>query len=261
MIFDCFPFFNELDLLEIRFHELFDVVDYFVLSEATVTHQNNPKPLYYQENKNRFSAFSSKIIHNVITDASPLYKGDPWNIDHHMHDNCHTRGYFSPDDLVIIGDADQIIRASVLDGLHYTSPLQFELLYSYYFFNCVHTEMKWPRSFLLKAQDIIIPPHDIRYHPNLYKPGFSLVKDAGWHFSYMGGIQRIREKTAAFSDPSCNNPVFMDEQHLLQVINEGRDLYNRTNEGPMAFVPLDNSFPKYILDHKDKFKDSIKEMP
>lgn len=56
MIIDCFTFFNELDVLEIRLRELDGVVDRFVLVEATLTHQGKPKPLLYAENKERFAA-------------------------------------------------------------------------------------------------------------------------------------------------------------------------------------------------------------
>ena len=55
MIYDCFSFYNELDLLEIRLNVLKGTVDKFVLAEATVTHTGHPKPLYYAENKARFA--------------------------------------------------------------------------------------------------------------------------------------------------------------------------------------------------------------
>ena len=61
-VYDCFTFFNEIDLLEIRLNELNDVVDYFVIVEGTQTFQNKPKPSYYLENKKRFKDFESKII-------------------------------------------------------------------------------------------------------------------------------------------------------------------------------------------------------
>ena len=56
MIYDCFTAFNELELLEIRLHELSPVVDRFVLVEATRTHSNLPKPLYFRDNWSRFAA-------------------------------------------------------------------------------------------------------------------------------------------------------------------------------------------------------------
>lgn len=66
MVYDCFPFFNELDLLELRLRELSPVVDKFVLVEATRTFQKKEKPLVFEENKNRFSSFLDKIEHIVV---------------------------------------------------------------------------------------------------------------------------------------------------------------------------------------------------
>ena len=65
-VFDVFPFFNELDLLEIRLNILNPYVDYFVLSESTKTFSGLDKPLFYEENKERFAEFNHKIIHNIV---------------------------------------------------------------------------------------------------------------------------------------------------------------------------------------------------
>jgi beta-1,4-mannosyl-glycoprotein beta-1,4-N-acetylglucosaminyltransferase len=54
VIYDCFPFFNELELLELRLHELAPVVDRHVLVEATVTHSGQPKPLHFADNEDPF---------------------------------------------------------------------------------------------------------------------------------------------------------------------------------------------------------------
>ncbi|HXP48954.1 MAG TPA: hypothetical protein VN922_03315, partial [Bacteroidia bacterium] len=70
MVYDCFTFFNELDILEIRLNVLDKVVDKFVLVEATRTHQGKEKPLYYNENKTRYVAFADRIIH-IIIDTFP----------------------------------------------------------------------------------------------------------------------------------------------------------------------------------------------
>ena len=69
MIYDCFIFFNELELLELRLNELAGVVDKFVLVEATRTFTNEPKPLFFQENRARFREFDSRIIHVVVADS------------------------------------------------------------------------------------------------------------------------------------------------------------------------------------------------
>lgn len=62
-VFDCFPFFNELDLLELRMRMLDDVVDYFVLAEADRTYSNQPKPLIFAENRDRFDRWKDRIIY------------------------------------------------------------------------------------------------------------------------------------------------------------------------------------------------------
>jgi len=61
-VFDSFIFFNELDLLELRLNILNDVVDYFVLTESPFTVSGNEKPLYYQDNKDRFGKFNDKMF-------------------------------------------------------------------------------------------------------------------------------------------------------------------------------------------------------
>src|SRR5271165_7084860 len=75
MIVDCFTFFDEFDVLEIRLKELSSVVDRFVLAEARQTFQGSPKPLYFQENAARFRPFLNKIEH-LIVDLPET--DDPW---------------------------------------------------------------------------------------------------------------------------------------------------------------------------------------
>ncbi len=75
-IYDCFAFFNELDILRIRIEELKDVVDKFILVEATKTHSGNPKPLYYQEFIHEFAEYQDKIIHYVVDDMPEVINGD-----------------------------------------------------------------------------------------------------------------------------------------------------------------------------------------
>ena len=69
MVYDCFQFFNELDILKLRMHVLSDVVDKFVISESTVTFSGDKKPLYFQENEEMFAEFSDRIIHRIVDDT------------------------------------------------------------------------------------------------------------------------------------------------------------------------------------------------
>src|SRR5215207_4343303 len=84
-VFDCFPFFNELDVLEIRLAELDALVDCFVIVEATRTFTAKPKPLYYADNRERYDRFSHKIIH-VVVDDLPLDAPTHWIREAHQRE-------------------------------------------------------------------------------------------------------------------------------------------------------------------------------
>jgi len=123
MIFDCFTFFNELDLLEIRLFELYAIVDHFVLVEANKTFQGDPKPYYFKENESKFARFASKIIYVPIeipdgdlrSQISTYAENPTWAREYYQRDQI-ARGLSeaSPDDLIIVSDVDEIISAKKL---------------------------------------------------------------------------------------------------------------------------------------------------
>jgi len=66
MIYDCFTFFNELELLNIRLEELSPHVDYFIIAEADKTHSGKKKEFIFLKNKNLFKKWDKKIIYLPI---------------------------------------------------------------------------------------------------------------------------------------------------------------------------------------------------
>ncbi len=77
-------FFNELDVLEVRLNELYDVVDKFILVEATKTFTNQDKPLWFEKNKERFAHFLNKIEH-IIIDEYPEFDA-AWTFENYQRD-------------------------------------------------------------------------------------------------------------------------------------------------------------------------------
>ena len=71
MIYDCIPFFNELDILKLRMQIMAPYVDKFVLEEATVTFSGEPKEMIFAKHRDMFAEFEDKIIY-VAVDDSPL---------------------------------------------------------------------------------------------------------------------------------------------------------------------------------------------
>lgn len=113
-VFDCFPFFNELDVLEIRLAELDALVDYFVIVESTRTFTAKPKPLYYADNRTRYDRYAHKIIH-VIVDDLPLNAPTHWLRESHQRDAImRGLGEAQPDDRIIISDCDEIPKPDLL---------------------------------------------------------------------------------------------------------------------------------------------------
>ena len=63
-VYDCFPFFNENDLLEIRINQHWDFVDKFIITEAGETHTGKPKPFNFDHE--RFEQYKSKVIYRTF---------------------------------------------------------------------------------------------------------------------------------------------------------------------------------------------------
>ena len=201
MIYDCFTFFNELDLLEIRLNTLDKVVDKFIIAEATVTHTNRPKPLYYAENKARFKKFKDKIIHVVIEDSPDV--NVPWIIINHQM-SVVTRGLKGlkpkPNDTIIISCVDEIPKPERIieykdkPGKHKV----FLQNFSYYFLNCFDytVDGKWDGARMFSYKDLMTYPTP--YIARFTKPDL-LIPDGGWHFSFIGDIKKIQYKMTAMA--------------------------------------------------------------
>lgn len=282
MIYDCFMFFNELELLEIRLNELSGVVDKFVLVEATKTFSNKPKPLYYENNKERYSNFKDRIIHIIVDDSPDT--DNPWVLDHYQK-NCIQRGLVDakPQDVIIISDADEIPKAktvsALLKNLKYdTSPFYdvaryiikknmirryfkrivrnynpfiyvFQQKPFYYYLNLAATvHSQWYGTRLLFYRDFTLAD-EVRYS------GYKIVKDGGWHFSYMGGAQRIAQKIKSFAHSELDKPQYTNTNSINELIKNKRLLSDPSEI--LKPVPVDESFPRYIVENQSKYKDWI----
>lgn len=255
MVYEGFTFFNELELLELRLNELDRVVDRFVLVESTRTFQGADKPLYYLENKERFSAFGDKIIHIVVDDFPQ--GANPWALEAYQR-NCIARGLVDcePDDTILISDLDHIVRAEILEeckDYHGPGNISLVLWYFYYYLNyrCI-TNDETAASRLLKFRNFTEANAIFRSQPEL------IIDDAGWHFSYMGGVERIISKIEAFSHAEFNNAVFKDAALIRRLIDAGLDLFGRANYR-FETVEIDESFPRYLRENLDRFAPYLRD--
>lgn len=235
MIYDCFTFFNELDILEARLHEMSPVVDRFVLVEAKQTFTGKPKPLYFHKNKARFASFANQIEHVIVdfpSDLSHMHgkkcTNDAWAREHYQRQQIG-RGLrmADPDDLVIVSDVDEILSARVLkrvvaqrrrgDLTVFTMPI-----YAYFANRRAHgpewtlgPRMVESRHFKdgqrlrmtkLYASRALARTTLGRVHTRLWNwvncgvAGRVVeVNGAGWHLSSIGSWQSFRQKIEAYS--------------------------------------------------------------
>jgi beta-1,4-mannosyl-glycoprotein beta-1,4-N-acetylglucosaminyltransferase len=77
-----------------------------------------------------------------------------------------------------------------------------------------------------------------------------LIEDGGWHFGFLGGPEKIREKIKAFAHVEFNSPTYHSDRNLTKCIAEGKDIFRRDYD-----YKLDNDLklPKYLTDNKEKF--------
>jgi beta-1,4-mannosyl-glycoprotein beta-1,4-N-acetylglucosaminyltransferase len=237
-IIDTFTFFNELPMLLLRLTELNDVVDTFVLVEATITHSGLPKPLFFQENKAMFEKFLHKIVH-VVTDLPNLPETKTWDREEAQRTAIY-RGLsqvsLNPDDLVIVSDLDEIPDSNKLSQLK-ENGLQggIHCLYMdmyYYNTTCKMTHL-WKHAKIMEFRQLEGSPNlntiRLEYRYPYIHPG-------GWHFSYFGDADLIQTKLKSFAHSEFNTEFYTDTERIQKMINERRDLFER-DYVPTIYVP------------------------
>jgi beta-1,4-mannosyl-glycoprotein beta-1,4-N-acetylglucosaminyltransferase len=118
-VVDAFTFYNELNMLEYRLTLMDEVVDYFVLVESTHTDSGNKKPLFFDENKQRYAKWLHKIIHIVVRDTPYVApRIEQQRINEHHRRNCIARGIeqidLMPKDIIMISDINEITDPLIL---------------------------------------------------------------------------------------------------------------------------------------------------
>ena len=254
MLIDAFIFYNELDMLYYRLSLLYDLVDKFVLVEATKTFIGHDKPLFFQENRARFEKFLPKIVH-IIDDGlivPNVEKKEQWSNESHQR-NCINRGLeqltLHPSDHIIISDVDEIPNPAVLKALN--PSVQYIALSQdmfYYNLNFKQTT-KWafPKivSYIYYAYYLKSTPQACR--ENWGVQGF--VPNGGWHLSYFGDVEYIRNKIANFSHQEYNNESITCDESIIRNMKAGTDLFNRGEGISFEHIPIasnPNSPPMYL---------------
>lgn len=274
MIYDCIPFFNELDILKLRMQILSPYVDKFVLEESTVTFSGEPKEMIFAKNREMFREFEDKIIY-VAVDNSPM-SGVTTHERDKFQKNQLIRGMemCKNDDIVIFSDVDEIPDPKTLQRIleNFDSDKIYHLAQRmfYCFLNMEEIsgnllsitgefpgveQKQWLGTKICSFGNL--PKEGIVYLREVSPedPRSVRVSGGGWHFGYMGGdgerdvAKRIGVKVQAAAHQEYNKARYLNE--AVDRLLCGEDIFGRNAR--FVRVPIDESYPEYLRKHREEY--------
>lgn len=287
-IYDVFTFFNELDLLEIRLEMLDPYVDYFVITECTETFSGLPKELIFEKNKHLFEKYLPKIIHQITNiipqnfeNAQELIKSDELHsLNRYALENALTSDNVPPghvhwlkefyqkelikkplihlandNDIIFISDLDEIWNPDILNEIKDTLNLSGDTLiklrqlpYVYY----LNNRSNEPWAGTLVANYHIIRDNCLNHLRTPSKTKYTYLENGGWHFTFIGGPDRVRKKIESYGHQEYNNDSIKND--IENKIASNRDFIGR----PFHIWVEENDLPEYLKNNKGKYSNLFK---
>jgi len=257
-IYDCFLFFNENDILEIRLNELNSIIDYFVILESNTTFSKNGKPFFFD--KKRFDKFKNKIIY--IQNTETIKSVNPWETEKYQRNKLAT-GLNLPylpiqskdNDMIILSDLDEIIKKDILVESFFklykenNKYIRFYLnTYCYALNNKANSKNDHGGPICFKKENIGIL-NNLRTEQNADLN----IHDAGWHYSFMGSAENIVFKLKSYSHQEFNKWPNTDVGFINQRIKSGNSNFEQEE---MLFKKVKLSkknCPNYVLKNINKY--------
>ena len=255
-IYDCFQFFDEEMLLDLRLNILDKYVDKFVITEATYMHNGKPKKLNFDINK--FAKFKDKIIYNVVDKEPPGIE----EVNEEDKDTEDTRGQklvnnsskrehyqrdiaikslknLDPEDIILINDIDEIPNLEKVNFNNINKKITvFKQNVFLYKFNLLYEGLTWYGSKACKKKNFISPQwlRDVKhkkYSPiridNLFsKTKYSSmhhIENGGWHFSNIKTPEDIEKKFSNYLHHQEFEYSGLNLKDIKGIIKERKILY------------------------------------
>ena len=291
-IYDCFMYFDEDIVLDVRLNFLNKFVDQFVIIESVYNHRGEKRVPLFKIDK--FKKYKDKIKYILINDIPPgieiinkededVYRKSIFNASkrENFQRNQILKGLTeaNEEDWIIISDLDEIPNLSKINLKNTKDKLIFFNQHMmYYKFNLKLNDYIWVGSKACKMKNLQSPQwiRDIKnknygwwridiFFSNRKYNNILFVEEGGWHFSYLKNPKGIEKKLKSYLHHIDYdlNPVGVEG--IEKMINNKRTIYNikadqKENkfDGVNKLSKIDiNLLPSYILENKDKFKDWI----
>ena len=290
-IFDCFMYYNEDFILDLRLNYLNKFIDFFVIVESLYNHKGEKKNLNF--NIKNYQKFKEKIIY-IVLDHLPgsieiinnnddeSTKNRKYILNGYRRDNFQ-RNYIingiknaSLDDLILISDIDEIPNLKNLNlGEIKNRLIFFRQKMCYYKFNLYLKSYNWVGTRACKKKYLISPQwlRDIKsrsypfwridtfFSKNKYSDIY-FVNNGGWHFSYINSAEGIENKLKSYTHHREYDLNPLGVKKINNMIKNRETVYNlgvdqRANQfgkGQKLDVLEFNELPKYIKDNQNKYK-------
>ena len=290
-IFDCFMYYDEDFILDLRLNYLNKFIDFFVIVESLYNHKGEKKNLNF--NIKNYQKFKEKIIYIVLDHLPDSIEIINDNDDEDTKDgkyilNAYRRDNFqrnyiingiknaSLDDLILISDIDEIPNLKNLNlGEIKNRLIFFRQKMCYYKFNLYLKSYNWVGTRACQKKNLISPQwlRDIKsrsypfwridtfFSKNKYNDIY-FVNNGGWHFSYINSAEGIENKLKSYTHHREYDLNPLGVKKINNMIKNRETVYNlsvdqRANQfgkGQKLDVLEFNELPKYIKDNQNKYK-------
>ena len=295
-IFDCFMYFDEDIVLDVRLNYLDKYIDQFIIIESEYNHKGEKRTPLFDINK--FKRFENKIKYILTNDIPPgienikiddneseIYRKSIFNAwkRENLQRNQISKGLSDAqeEDWVIISDLDEIPNLSEIKLKNINDNFVFfKQDMMYYKFNLKLEDYTWVGSKACKMKNLESPQwiRDIKdrkyswwrvdaYFSKRKYSNILFVENGGWHFSYLKKPKDIEKKLKSYLHHIDYDMNPVGEKGIQEMINNKKTIYNikadqKENkfDGTNKLNKIDiNLLPSYILENKDKLKDWIEE--
>ena len=292
-IFDCFMFYDEEVVLDIRLNSLKNSVDCFVIVESKFYHNGKKRDLKFDINK--YPKFKDKITY-IVQDEEPLNletvkkEDDEGTKSYKFIFNAHKRENFqrnliskgldkaNEDDLIMISDVDEIPNLKDLNVARVNNKIViFEQNIFYYKLNRYLEGFTWHGTKACKKKNLKSPQWirnvknkkfgfwrlDTFFSENKYINKI-FIKDGGWHFSNLKNPVDIENKLKSYLHHRDFDIEKIDLKEISKLMKNNETIYDMfadktekkfsENKRKLTLYPK-KKLPQYILYNENKFKE------
>ena len=265
MIYDCFSYWDEDLLLDLRLNILNNYVDYFVIIEGNKTWQNNSKKLSF--NIEKFSKFKKKIIYVPVSDLPD--GNDPYLRENYQR-NCISKGIVNAknDDLILISDLDEIPNPKNLNK--FDTKMRFAVFkqkHFYYKFNLRSKKNPFWHGTRICIKKYLKSPQWLRELKFKKRPFWridkfrlnNIIENGGWHFCNLKTPERLLYKYKNLCE--TNDPIHFKNkinEKYLNINNVEEKLLNKKDiigrDDTFFKENIDETFPEFLTRNLNKYK-------